>query len=189
MLHMSIRLAKPEDAQRLAEIHIRAWHETYRGIMPDKLLAELSVTRSADGWAKRLGTPPERQAVWVACDDLGTVVGFVTAGPTRLPELTTDGEVLAINLVNEAKRMGHGVRLMHAAAEHLIACGFTSVGLWVLEQNVGARAIYERLGGITAMRREEDFGGTFLTELGIVWSAATDLEQRARQLFDDRQRD
>lgn len=182
---MSIRLARPEDAQQLAEVHIRAWHETYRGIMPDKSLDELSVARGAEGWAKRLATLPDRQLVWVACDDLGAVVGFVTVGPTRLPALTTDGEVLAINLVNEAKRKGHGVRLMHLAAEHLIACDFRSAGLWVLEHNVGARAFYARLGGVTASRREQDFGGAILIELGIVWSAASDLEQRARAILSE----
>lgn len=180
---MSIRPARPDDAAQLAGVHIRAWHETYRGIMPDKALDELSIARSREGWEKRLAALPQRQFVAVALDNLERVVGFVAAGPSRLAELPTDGEVFAINLVNEAKRRGHGVRLMHAAAVHLIDCGFRSVGLWVLERNAGARKFYERLGGRVATQREEDFADTKLIELGVVWHEATVLERQAFALI------
>jgi len=30
----TIRLAKPEDAAALAELHAKAWHYAYRGIIP-----------------------------------------------------------------------------------------------------------------------------------------------------------
>lgn len=175
---MLIRPARPEDAPRLAEVHIRAWHETYRGIMPDKTLDDLSIARSAEGWTKRLTALPDRQFVAVALDTRRQIMGFVSAGPKRLPELPTDGEVHAINLVNEAKRQGIGVRLMHAAARHLADTGFEGVGLWVLERNAPARAFYERLGGSVAARRDEDFAGTTLVELGVVWQSPADLIQR-----------
>lgn len=175
---MLIRLALPEDAPRLADVHIRAWHETYRGIMPDKTLDDLSIARSTEGWAKRLAALPDRHFVAVALDAGHQIVGFVSAGPKRLFELPTDGEVHAINLVNEAKRQGLGVQLMRAAAQHLADSGFQGVGLWVLERNTPARAFYERLGGRVAARREEDFVGTKLIELGIVWSSPADLVQR-----------
>ena len=181
---MSIRPARPDDAPRLAAVHIRAWHETYRGIMPDQTLADLSLAKSKEGWAKRLSALPDRQAVFVACDDQDQPVGFVATGPRRLPELPTDGEIFAINLVSEAKRKRLGLGLMHAASQQLIADGFQAIGLWVLEQNVGARAFYERLGGIPATQREQAFGEATLTELGIVWASAAALAERTRWLIE-----
>jgi hypothetical protein len=47
-----------------------------------------------------------------------------------------------------------------------------------LERNAPARAFYERLGGIIAAQRDEDFAGTKLVELGIVWPSPADLVQR-----------
>ena len=181
---MSIRPARPDDAPRLAEVHIRAWRETYRGIMPDQTLADLSLVKSTESWTKRLTALPDRQAVFVACNEQDEPVGFVATGPKRLPELPTDGEIFAINLVNEAKRKRLGLHLMHAASQRLIADGFQAIGLWVLERNVGARAFYERLGGIVATQREQAFGEATLTELGTVWAHGAALELRARQLID-----
>ncbi|MBP6011908.1 MAG: GNAT family N-acetyltransferase [Alphaproteobacteria bacterium] len=180
---MSIRLARPEDAPRLASVHITAWLETYRGIMPDKVLDELSLGRSTEGWSKRLAAVPNRQAVFVACNDEEQVIGFAAAGPKRLPELPSDGEIFAINLINSAKRKGYGLRLMQTAAEHLIANNFEAIGLWVLERNQAARAFYERLGGAALTQREERFGVSTLSELGIIWNPASALRDHATTLI------
>jgi hypothetical protein len=37
-----IRIATPDDAHDLAVMHIASWHETYLGLLPDKVLAALS---------------------------------------------------------------------------------------------------------------------------------------------------
>lgn len=180
---MSIRPARPTDAAELADVHIRAWHETYRGIMPDKTLDDLSFERSRQAWTKRLTALPDRHFVAVAVDEDDKVVGFASAGPKRLPELPADGEIFAINLVREAKLHRFGAQLMHAAAQHLVQQGFESAGLWVLERNTSARAFYERLGGTVETRREQDFGGTALTEFAIHWPDARTLESKARALI------
>ena len=43
-------------------------------------------------------------------------------------------------------------RLMQAMADALLKDGFSSIGLWVLEKNIGARWFYEGLGGTIAAR-------------------------------------
>ena len=48
---MFLRPAVLSDANAIAEVHVRAWRETYRGIMPDKVLDELSAERSAERWS------------------------------------------------------------------------------------------------------------------------------------------
>lgn len=181
---MFLRPAVLSDASAIAEVHIRAWRETYRGIMPDKVLDELSVERSAEGWSAALASLSEkRQVLSVGVDDLGTVVGFAGGGPTRDAALTTAGEVYAINLVMQATRKGYGTRLMLAMAEGLIGHGFADAGLWVLEQNIGARWFYESLGGSIAARHERGFGSKVLTELGYVWRDVRDLKQAAERLL------
>jgi ribosomal protein S18 acetylase RimI-like enzyme len=180
---MFLRAAEAGDGEGIAHVHVQAWRETYRGIMPDKVLDALSLAEGAQRWAGVIGTLSERrQLLTVAVDDNGRIVGFAGAGPTRDAALATAGEIYAINLVNEAKRARLGARLMLAMADGLVALGFGDVGLWVLEQNLGARAFYERLGGSAAARHQRDFGGTALSELGYVWRDIGALQQGARAL-------
>lgn len=180
---MFLRAATPNDAEAIADVHIRAWNETYRGVMPDAFLDEFSKTPRMDAWRKRLTTPQDRWTFRVAVED-DEILGFAGAGPAREAALMTDGEIYAVNLVMQATRKGHGTRLMKAMAEGLIGHGFQSVGLWVIEQNIGARWFYERLGGSVAARHEQDFGGKLITELGYAWRDVNDLRRSAQDLLD-----
>lgn len=181
---MFLRPAVLSDASAIAEVHVRAWRETYRGIMPDKVLDDLSVEGGAQKWSAAVaGLSEKRQVLSVAVDDLGAIVGFAAGGPTREAELTTSGEVYAINLVMQATRKELGTRLMLAMADGLIGHGFADAGLWVLEKNLGARWFYESLGGSIAARQERDSGGEMLAELGYVWRDVRDLRHAAEQLL------
>ena len=41
----TIRLARVEDAPGITRVHINSWRTTYKGIVPDKVLANLSFER------------------------------------------------------------------------------------------------------------------------------------------------
>ena len=182
---MFLRPATPGDAEGIDAVRIRAWNETYRGVMPDAFLDAFSKESRVEAWRTRLTTPQDRWTFYVALNDNSEVVGFAGAGPTREAALTTDGEVYAINLVMQATRKGLGTRLMGAMVDGLIGHGFKSVGLWVIERNLGARWFYERLGGVIAAKHEQDFGGKALVELGYVWKSVNDLRREVQRLLDD----
>jgi len=179
---MPIRPAESRDAAQIAQVHVQAWRETYRGIMPDSLLDGLSVEQREAAWSARLNDMGERQFIAVAVDHTGDVVGFAGCGPARLAELGTDGEIYAINILERGKRQRAGSALMFATAEHLDSNGFSQVGLWVIEQNLRARAFYERLGGTRGVIHPSSFGGTVLTEHAYVWPRISDLLQRSDEL-------
>jgi len=179
---MLLRAATPDDAEGIAAAHVRAWNETYRGIMPDSYLDSVSVDERAAAWRRRLAAPQDRSTARVAVDDHGTIAGFAVAGPARGTALTADGEVCAVNLVMQATRKGVGTRLMLAMAEGLAGHGFRSAGLWVIKKNFGARWFYERLGGVAAAQHERNFGGKVLVEIGYVWPDIRTLATQARAL-------
>src|SRR5262245_14489992 len=136
---MFLRNATPADADGIAAVHVQAWNETYRGIMPDAFLDAFSTGGSRiHVWRKRLSEQQDRWTTCVAGND-GGILGFAVSGPAREAALTTDGEVYAINIVMRATRKGLGARLMKAMAEGLVGHGFKGVGLWVVERNLGAR--------------------------------------------------
>jgi hypothetical protein len=44
--------ACPDDAEAIARVHVDSWRTTYQGILPDEVLAGLSVERRRAFWAK-----------------------------------------------------------------------------------------------------------------------------------------
>ena len=51
---LAIREAQIEDALGIAKIHVDTWRSTYRGAMPDALLASLSYEKSERMWRRIL---------------------------------------------------------------------------------------------------------------------------------------
>lgn len=47
---MVIRSALPEDARAIAEVHVSSWRTTYRGLLPESVLAAQSVEQRESGW-------------------------------------------------------------------------------------------------------------------------------------------
>lgn len=179
---MLIRPAELVDAEAIGRVHVQAWRETYRGLMPDAYLDAMSADESAKGWRERIPTFAERrQALAVLLDDAADIVGFAGCGPPRLKELAADGEIYMINLINQAKRRGFGTRLMLAMAEQLEVLEFASAGLWVLAANAPARAFYARLGGSDGVSIEHEHGGALLTDVAVLWPTIGLLRQRARE--------
>lgn len=180
---MLIRPAVVADAEAIAKVHVAAWNETYRGIMPDSVLDRLNVAERAKTWADRIPTFDEfRQTVMVA-EDASGIVGFAGCGPARKDNLGSDGEIYMINILNRAKRQRLGVRLMRAIAEALEGWRFRTAGLWVLEKNLPARAFYARLGGVPGIVSAEDHGGVMLTDIAILWPRIATLRERADEVL------
>jgi ribosomal protein S18 acetylase RimI-like enzyme len=174
---MLIRPATVADANAIAHVHVTAWRETYRGIMPDSLLDRLNIDERAKTWRERMPTFAANRQALIVADDGGNIVGFAGCGPRRNDNLPSDGEIYMINLLDRAKRRRTGAKLMHAMAGALQASGFEAAGLWVLEKNLPARAFYARLGGIPGPTLGEDHDDVMLTDLAILWPQVTTLRE------------
>src|SRR3989344_1164922 len=74
--------AGPADAEALARVHVAAWRETYRGLLPDAYLARMSEPSHARRFARALLHPGPDDVTLAAADRAG-IVGYAQAGPTR----------------------------------------------------------------------------------------------------------
>lgn len=140
-----MRRAVAEDAACIATVHVRSWHEAYRGIVPDEVLDGLSVTQREAFWrsALSLSEPP---SVYVAERD-DEVVGFCAVGSSRDEDADpSTAEIGAIYVLPSAWRTGVGRALMDAALADLRDGGSESVTLWVFAQNQRALDFYARFG-------------------------------------------
>jgi len=146
---------------------VATWKTTYRGMIPDALLDNLSVEEREPRWLELLSTAGEMMLV--ACDEDGTVVGFVAGGAERSGQLGCDGEVHAIYLLERVQRQGVGTLLVSRLVQELRARGFTSMALWVLAENP-FRKFYDALGGKVIAEREHERGGQMIREVAYAWS-------------------
>jgi GNAT superfamily N-acetyltransferase len=135
----------------------------YQHVFGAERLAALDVAVREERWRQRLARPESREAVFVAEDD-GHVVGFASCGERR--DVPAEGELYAIYALPESWGSGAGPLLMTAVLTALRESGVSSAILWVLEDNPRARRFYEREGWTRSGRREEEFLGVPITEVG-----------------------
>ncbi len=161
---VTIRRATPDDADDVADVHVRSWQVAYRGLLPDEVIEQMVAGRQARANRFRALLTDEKspRRVWVAVDGSG-IVGMAVIGPSRDPEAgPITGELEAIYLAPEAMGRGIGRALLDRAVADLGERGFTDAMLWVLRENQRARAFYEAAGSRTdgATKDEERPGGT-----------------------------
>ena len=71
---------------------------------------------------------------------------------------------------------------MAVLADALLARGFKSLCLWVLEENAGARGFYQRLGGAVVGEKTEVDGGYQFKEVAYGWDSLESLCSAASEL-------
>jgi GNAT superfamily N-acetyltransferase len=142
-----VRPAADADAAAIAAIHVRGWRAAYRGLVPEVVLAGLSVDRRERGWRELIAAARAPSVTLVGEVD-GVVTGFCSVvAPTRddgAPPWTA--EVAAIYVEPLRWRGGVGGALLERALHDLADDGWRRATLWVLERNDAAVAFYGRYG-------------------------------------------
>lgn len=174
MIH--IREARRDDARGIATVHVASWRTTYRGIVPDAFLAQLSVEQRTQRWMETLAAGVE--SIYVAEEGStgggkgtggGHIVGFASGGAQRDSDIPDyDGELYAVYILQEYQGHGVGRRLLRAVAEDLAKRGYNALLVWVLADN-SSRAFYERLGGQFVREKPITIGGAALSEVAYGW--------------------
>ena len=140
----TIRNADIRDAALLAEIHAAAWHAAYRGIVPDEVLSEFTVEKRRATFEQQIG---EGIATYTLVYDGDIATGFMSLGKSWDADADeTCGEIWSIYLRPDCWGKGLGTRLMRWGLAGLKKRGYLEATLWVLEENLAARAFYEKLG-------------------------------------------
>ncbi|MFO7788543.1 MAG: GNAT family N-acetyltransferase [Halospina sp.] len=171
-----VRAALMDDAQAIAQVHVASWRSTYTGILPDRLLASLSVDDREQMWMQVLSGENGATHVFVVESDEDGIVGFAAFGPELGGDKNHHAELSAIYLLEEYQRKGAGRALFQAGVSALLEEGYGSMLLWVLPQNV-ACGFYEVMGGVHTRTRTISIGGQSYEEIGYEW---TDLHRACR---------
>lgn len=143
-----IRRATTGDAKMLAELGATTFTETFGHLYSrEDLHTFLAEFHSQNAWTRKLSDSDV--ATWIAGLDDTTPIGFIAAGPCKLPVENpepTAGEIRMLYVLKSHHNLRLGSRLMDIGLEWLEAQGRTPLYVGVWSENIGAQRFYERYG-------------------------------------------
>ncbi len=142
---VTVRDARVEDAAAIGLVNVASWEAAYRGIVADRFLDNADVEGRRVRWSERITA--SAHPILVA-EVEGVLRGYCSL---VLPARDADGddltgEIGAIYVAPDAFRGGVGSAMLEAALALMRDRGFRDATLWVLTENVRARAFYARHG-------------------------------------------
>jgi ribosomal protein S18 acetylase RimI-like enzyme len=159
-----VREPTAQDAHGIAQVLVESWLAAYAGLLPDKLLAGMSVTdrqRQLEG-AFAAPTPPG--AVRLVAQQHGVIIGFANAGmvpPTddaadALAEPQRAAEIAVLYVAPTHWRQGVGRKLLRRVMRRLAVEDCTEVRAWVVDGNDSAVAFFMSQGWTRATRERRE---------------------------------
>ena len=137
----SVRTARESDAPAVGLVQATVFREAYAGVLPEEVVAGFEPQAFTSVWRRSLAAPPAGvYRLLVACAG-EQVVGFASIGPSQDPDASPGtGELAVLGVHPQARRSGHGSRLLNAAVDTLRGAGAEAVATWVLASDEATRA-------------------------------------------------
>jgi GNAT superfamily N-acetyltransferase len=176
-----IRESTLSDANEVAAIHVKSWQQSYRSIIDEHYLENISFSDRLELRNKILQSNDPNQIHLVAVYE-ETIIGFCDAGSAFESAANYRGEIYAIYLLEEFKKLGVGQRLLQAAHEFLAQKKLLPYVAWVLKANHSACAFYQKNGGIVSGEKIEEIGSEPHTEVAYLFGSSINI--RTSQLSD-----
>lgn len=136
MADVSVRPARPEDAERVARVQLSTWRTAYAELLPAEAL-DVPEVQAAALWLGAVESPPTPAHRLLVAMDRDELVGFAASGPSD----EVDGAVELLTLLVEPRwgRRGHGSRLLAASVDHWRGAGFPTALTWAWEADAATR--------------------------------------------------
>jgi ribosomal protein S18 acetylase RimI-like enzyme len=164
---MIFRKAKLSDAQGIAKVHVDCWRTTYKNIIPNEFLDNLSYDQRTDIWIKNISN--EQNYVFVAENDEGHIIGFADGGKRETNKIDQSGDLTSIYILQEYQGMGIGKKLVQQLFSKLDELGYKTIFVEVLEDNK-SRFFYESLGAEWLRTEKIKIAGVELNLLVYEWT-------------------
>jgi GNAT superfamily N-acetyltransferase len=128
----SVRVARVSDAPAVGLVQAVVWREAYAGLLPDDVVAQFEPRAFTGAWRDSLMSPPSPDHVLLVACAGEQVVGFAAVAPSTDPDGEAVAELLVIAVHPEARRQGHGSRLLNAVVDTARARGREALSVWVV---------------------------------------------------------
>ena len=156
MADVSVRLARPEDAEHVAHVQLTTWEQAYARLVGP---LDVPLEQVAAVWLRAIEAPPSREHRLLVALDGGSVVGFAASEPVS----DTEVELTALMVEPRWGRRGHASRLVQASVEHWSS--FEVASTWVFEADTPMVTFLESAGwAFDGAARGLDTGARVVTQ-------------------------
>lgn len=143
-----VRLAMPNEAQRIAHLQHEAWSADPVGA---RALAQITLEEMVQAWSASIVRPPlATYRVLVATRPDGThpghVVGFAATCPSDDPDADPSDALVAEFIVDAAADPAHADQLLNAVVDTLRADGFERATWWLSSTDDRMRSFLTEAG-------------------------------------------
>jgi ribosomal protein S18 acetylase RimI-like enzyme len=160
-MNWTIRKARIEDSLAIAKIKVNGWRTTYKNIIDDNFLSNLSIEEQSE----KIKNDIENRQLFYVYDCDNEVKGFVYSGYKKIGHEGFDNsifEIYAIYVDAEEKHKGIGTKLFDYAKQEGIKRKCKTMILWCVSENTLARKFYEKLGGKNIGRKTTQIGNQMI---------------------------
>ena len=175
-----IREANKSDASGMAKVRVDTWRATYKGIVPDEFLENLSCQQLSERWQKEYWeNRAPGVAVFVAENERKEIIGFAFCGLEQSNDPVYRGEIQRLYVLPQYQNRGVGHELVTACVNHLDhELKVNTMLIWVFAENPNCK-FYESLGGKIAREKTKEIGGRIISMVGYGW---VDIRKTSRLL-------
>ncbi|GGI45623.1 GNAT superfamily N-acetyltransferase [Agromyces flavus] len=141
---LTVRAARAADARDMARVIVQSWRETYRGVVPDRILDDPGFEDARERfWTAALTEERYRANRIAVAERDGRIVGVAMSGPIEEAGSEWTRQLYVLYVVSGELGSGAGTELFH----HVIRPD-DAVALWVADPNPRAQAFYRKQGFI-----------------------------------------
>ena len=147
MADVSVRPARPADAERVARVQLSTWRTAYADLLPPEAL-ELPEEQVAAMWLHAVESPPTARHRLDVALERDELVGFAASIPAEDDDLdgATTVELSVLLVEPRWGRRGHGSRLLAAGVDRWRQDGSRLAVAWVWERDTASRSLLTGAG-------------------------------------------
>jgi len=147
MADVSVRSARPQDAERVARVQLSTWRTAYADLLPADAL-DLPEAQVAAVWLNAVEAPASRRHRLLVAMEGAELVGFAASVPATDEDLDPAGTTELSTLLVEPRwgRRGHGARLLAASVDHWQGDGVRTAVTWAWQRDTVTRTFLGSAG-------------------------------------------
>jgi len=142
----SVRIARSSDAPAVGLVQSVVWRGAYAGVLAEDVVAQFEPRAFASAWRSSLGDAPSGDHLLLVACAGEQVVGFAAVGPSPDPDGEGASELLVLGVHPDARRQGHGSRLLNAAVDTARGRGAAALTAWVLADDSATQGFLSAAG-------------------------------------------
>lgn len=169
-----IRKAKVEDAKDIANLIVRSWQTSYRGLISQTYLDNMQENDLCDRWSKNISNQNNNIYVY---EKTNKILGVINFGKVMDREdKIHNAEILVLYVEPNLKRQGIGTKMFNYAKEYFVDNNAKNLIIWCLKGNMSAISFYKNMGGKIISERKSKVNNLEVEEVGIEYKLSDEIK-------------